>query len=367
MASNTFGRYFALTTAGESHGLGYVGILDGVPSGISLSLEDIQQDLDLRAPGRSPYTSKRKEPDKVEILSGVYNGKTLGTPLAFMIRNTDQRPEDYQFLEQNIRPGHADFTYLQKYAHVDLRGGGRASARETVLRVIGGSIAKQILKTTGLDLLADVRQVASVRAPDITDGFDQARRRVIHDPFGCHDPATSAVWKQLVEECLEEKDSLPGSICFRIDPMLSSLGEPVYYKVTNVIANALMTLPAAKGVVFGDMESFRSKKGSEFNDPFKEGIHKEIKLQKNDSAGALGGISTGEPLYGEVFFKAPSSIAKEQFSMNKLIEVKGRHDPLIAPRARIVVESMLWLTMMDLFLANNAQLINAKEFSCLVR
>ncbi|MFZ4673867.1 MAG: chorismate synthase [Chlamydiia bacterium] len=367
MASNTFGRYFTLTTAGESHGAGYVGILDGVPSGFPLFLEEIQQDLDLRAPGRSPYTSKRKEPDKVEILSGVYNGKTLGTPLAFIIRNTDQRPEDYQFLEQNIRPGHADFTYLQKYAHVDLRGGGRASARETVLRVVAGSIAKQLLKTTGLDLLADVRQIASVRAPEIMDGFDQARLRVTTDPFGCHDPATSTLWKALVEECLENKDSLPGSVYFRIDPMLCSLGEPVYWKITNAIANALMTLPAAKGVVFGDIDSFRFKKGSEFNDPFRVDENKEIRLQKNDSAGTLGGISTGEPLYGEVFFKAPSSIAKEQFSMNKLLEVKGRHDPLVAPRARIVVESMLWLTLMDLFLANNGQYMKDKELSCLVR
>lgn len=367
MGSNTFGHYFSLTTAGESHGLGYVGILDGVPSGIVLSAEEIQQDLELRAPGRSQYTSKRKEPDTLEILSGVFEGKTLGTPLAFLIRNCDQRPEDYKFLEQNIRPGHADFTYLQKYAHVDLRGGGRASARETVLRVVAGSIAKQILKPMGVDILADVRQLANLRAPQILDSIHQARSRVLTDPFGCHDRATSVEWRQLVEAVIEEQDSLPGSICFQIDPMVSSLGEPVYFKITNAIANALMTIPAAKGVVFGEMESFRLKKGSAFNDPFLADEHKELKMVKNDSAGSLGGISSGEPLYGEVFFKAPSSIAKEQMSPMGNLQVKGRHDPLIAPRARIVVESMLWLTIMDLFLANRTHQIASRESSCLVR
>ncbi|MBM3195857.1 MAG: chorismate synthase [Chlamydiae bacterium] len=366
MASNTFGRYFTLTTAGESHGLGYVGILDGVSSGFSISLEEIQNDLDLRAPGRSLYTSKRKEPDRLEIFSGLFEGKTLGTPIGFLIRNQDQKSEDYAFLNQNIRPGHADFTYLNKYTHVDLRGGGRASARETVLRVVAGSIAKQIIRPFGIDILADVRQIGAIRAPFYDESVMEARQRVLSDPFGCHHAQTSTLFMQLVENTLEEKDSLPSSICFRIDPMIPSLGEPICFKMTSAIANALMTIPAAKGVIFGNEESFRYKKGSEFNDPYelKEG---QMRPAKNDAAGVLGGISTGEPIYGEVFFKAPSSVAKEQKSLNQILEIKGRHDPLIAPRARIVVESMLWMTLMDQFLAKGLHQNPRGEISCLAK
>jgi chorismate synthase len=363
MGSNAIGRLYTLTTAGESHGPGYVGIIDGVPSGFKIVHEEIQRDLDLRAPGRSLFSSQRKELDQVEILAGIYDGFTTGAPIAFFVPNRDQRSKDYDFLKEQLRPGHADFTYLEKYGHADLRGGGRASARETLCRVVAGSIAKQILRNYDIDLLADVRQIQNMRAPEYLDPLPVVRERVLNDPFGCHDPSTSADWRILLEKAMEKKDSLSSSVCFRIDPMLQSLGEPVYNKLTNKLADALMSIPAAKGFILGDINTLQTKTGSEFNDPYVE-KNGSIRPIKNDMAGILGGISTGEPIFGELFFKPPSSVGKQQISQGKTLTINGRHDPLLAPRARIVVESMLWITLMDFFLLHQTQLHLKRDVAC---
>ncbi|MFZ4772551.1 MAG: chorismate synthase [Chlamydiia bacterium] len=344
MGNNTFGKIFNLTTAGESHGLAYVGIVDGVPSNCSLSIEEIQQDLDLRAPGNSVFASKRKEPDRVEILSGIYKGKTTGAPIAFLVKNLDARPKDYESMEKVFRPGHADYTYNLKYTNCDMRGGGRASGRETLCRVIGGSIAKQILRPHSIDLIAAVQQIHTIRAGDLEGSTEEIRNRVAKDPLGCFDPIKSILMQEMIQLAAKEGDSLGGSLAFRIEPIVAGLGEPVYGKLTNRIGEALLTIPGVKGVVFGKMGDVFLKKGSEFNDPLK-GI-------KNDAAGLLGGISSGEAIYGEVFIKPPSSISKEQLTSQGAISIKGRHDPVIAPRARIVVESMLWMTLLDVFLQN---------------
>ncbi|NDE63189.1 MAG: chorismate synthase [Chlamydiae bacterium] len=346
MGSNSFGKSLVLTTAGESHGKGYVAILDGVPSGYEISIEKIQHDLALRAPGRSLYSSLRKESDQVDFISGLYQGKTTGAPLSFFIPNLDHRPDDYTFTRTVFRPGHADYTYKGKYGHVDLNGGGRASARETVCRVVAGSIAKQVLKTENIDVLAYVRQIHDMRANLLTLSIKDARQIVLDDPLGSADSQMSKSWQSLIQKAIDEKDSLSGSVCFVIDPMIPFLGRPVYEKLTNTISNALMTIPAVKGVIFGELDSIQTKKGSAFNDPMfisQEGIG----FCKNDAAGLLGGISTHQPIYGEVFFKPPSSIAKEQNTMDRTISFEGRHDPVVVHRARIVVESMLWLVLLD--------------------
>jgi chorismate synthase len=346
MGSNSFGKSVVLTTAGESHGKGYVAILDGIPAGYEISIEKIQQDLALRSPGRSPFSSKRKESDTAEFISGLYQGKTTGAPLSFFIPNLDQRPEDYTFTQTLFRPGHADYTYKEKYGHVDLKGGGRASARETVCRVVAGSIAKQILKNEELDLLAYVRQIHHMRSDQLNIPLSEARQIVLNDPLGSIDPSISLLWQSAISQAIQDQDSLSGSICFVIDPMIPSLGRPVYEKLTNTISNALMTIPAVKGVVFGELDSIQNKKGSTFNDPMflsTDGIG----FYKNDAAGILGGISTKQPIYGEVFFKPPSSIGKEQMTMGETLALKGRHDPVVVHRARIVVESMLWLVLLD--------------------
>ena len=355
MGRNSWGKIVTLTTAGESHGKGYVGILDGIPSGFNVDIQTIQRDLDLRAPGRSDWTSARKESDQIEILSGIYEGKTLGTPIAFLIKNIDQRSQDYSNLTQTFRPGHADYTYTKKYGHVDLRGGGRSSARETVLRVAAGSIAKQILQTKGVNLVAYVRQIHDIRSKRLTKITDNIKHEIVQDPIGCFDPNVSSLMQQAIATAKEEGDSVGGSICFLVDPMLPNLGEPIYRKFSSVLAEALMTIPAAKGMFLGEFEDLIGTKGSKFNDPF---IHQgdSIISQKNDAAGLLGGISTGESVFGEIFFKPPSSISKTQKTQDKALNIQGRHDPVVVPRARIVVEAMLWLVILDMYLESKTNL-----------
>ncbi len=323
MGSNTFGKIFTLTTAGESHGAAYVGIIDGVPSNCFIDEFKVQGALNSRAPGNSPFTSKRKESDKIEFLSGLYQGKTTGAPIAFIVRNFDVRREDYEEIKDRFRPGHADLTYHLKYQNVDKSGGGRASGRETLCRVVGGEIAKQILQSTAtdIDLVAAVQQIHTIRAISPEGATEEIRKAVLQDPLGAFDPSASLEMQELVLKTSEEGDSLGGSIVFQIEPMIGCLGEPVYGKLTNRLADALFTIPAVKGVVFADVFE---KKGSTFV-----------------SEGILGGISNGEAIRGEIFFKPPSSIRKV---------IGGRHDPVIVPRARIVVESMLWMVLLDLYL-----------------
>ena len=350
MDSNTFGRIFRLTTYGESHGPGLGGIVDGCPAGLVLSAEDIQQELDLRRPGPAQTAggTSRNEPDRVRILSGVFEGLTTGASIAFQVDNTDQRPGDYSALARIFRPGHADFGFQAKYGLRDYRGGGRSSGRETVSRVAGGAIAAKFLHSVGVTVRACTLEVGGIAAPpdNSDDSADAASR-----PWFCPDRHTAAKWDALAEETRHQGDSLGGLVRVEIFGLPAGLGEPVFDKLDARLAYAMMSVGAVKGVEFGKGFAAARLRGSGNNDPMLPGCA----FASNNAGGVLGGLSTGAPVVITVAVKPIASINREQQSVDMdgkaaVITVGGRHDVCAIPRVVPVLKAMAALCAADFVL-----------------
>lgn len=342
MSGSTLGRFFTVTTWGESHGKAIGVVIDGCPAGVPLEEEDIQKLLDRRKPGQNRFTTARKEGDLVEILSGTFEGKTTGTPISLIVRNQDQRSRDYSAISEIYRPGHADYTFDAKYGFRDYRGGGRSSGRETIGRVAAGAIAEKILGKLGIEVRAYAKKIGPYDASD----------------------------KEAVEAYLNEKmskmDSVGGIVECRVTGMPAGIGDPVFEKLDANLAKAVMSIGAVKGVEIGDGFGAALALGSENNDPFRVDGNGKIRKKTNHSGGILGGISDGSEIVLRAAFKPTASIAQVQESVNRSgenveIQVKGRHDPVIVNRAVVVVESMVALTVLDGLLANMSATMDGIE------
>lgn len=352
MAANTFGTLFRLTTFGESHGPAIGGIVDGCPAGIPFDQEFIQSELDRRKPGQSHITTPRTEDDQVEILSGVFDGKTTGTPIGFIIKNKDQRSKDYDAMKDIYRPGHADYTYDAKYGHRDHRGSGRASARETASRVVGGAIAKMILHRMGIDIIAYVSRVHKIETTKTYKDLNLSK--IEQSIIRCPDEEIAVEMINLIEFTRQEGDSLGGTITCICKEVPAGLGEPVFDKLNATLAHAMLSINAVKGFEVGDGFASTYKKGSEHNDSIREGA------ASNHDGGIQGGISNGKDIVFNVAFKPVSTISKSQTTTNKDGEhvdfnAEGRHDPCVLPRAVPIVEAMAALVLIDALLLQNTQ------------
>lgn len=349
MAGNSFGECFRITTCGESHG-GAVGvIIDGCPPGMPISQAEIQTALDRRKPGQSHITSPRNEADIIHILSGVFEGKTTGTPILLLAYNQDMRPEDYEHMKDILRPSHADYTYQEKYGLRDFRGSGRASARETLARVAAGAIAQKYLSTKGIEIISYVEQVGNVKTT--LSHTDVTTALIDSNIMRCPDTATAENMITLVEAVLAEGDSIGGVIKGVIRGLPAGLGEPVFDKLHADLGKAMLSINAAKGFDIGAGFASVGMRGSEHNDPFTSNDGK-LRITKNDAGGVLGGISTGEDIYFRVAFKPVATISKAQSTVNTMnepvtLEAKGRHDPCVLPRAVPIVDAMAALVIMD--------------------
>ena len=346
MAGNSFGRFFRITTWGESHGLALGVIVDGCPAGLEISTEDIQYELDRRRPGQSRITTQRKEADAIEILSGVFDGKTLGTPISMMVGNTDAISKSYEDIKDVYRPGHADFTYDEKYGRRDHRGGGRSSARETVGRVAAAAIAKKILNSHGVTTTGYVKQVGGIVAQDID--FD----RVEENPVRCPDPEAAKKMIDLIESVRKQGDSVGGTVEVVSRGLPSGLGEPVFNKLDADLARALMSIGGIRGFEVGMGFGVVEKKGSQANDLMYKKEDGTLGFKTNNSGGLLGGITSGEDLVVRIAIKPTSSISQVQDTVDKKgekkeLRVKGRHDPCLCPRAVPIAEAMVNLVLVD--------------------
>jgi len=355
---NTFGRAFRVTTFGESHGGGLGCVIDGCPPGLRLSETDIQKDLDRRRPGTSRLVSARQEPDRVEILSGVFDGRTLGTPIALLVRNQDARPADYARFKDVFRPSHADFTYETKYGIRNWQGGGRASARETVARVAAGAVAKKVLASaTRVRIVGYVLEVHGIRAAVNRDRVSPAR--VDRSPVRCPDPRASAAIVAEVDRARREGDSLGGILECVVRAVPAGWGEPVFDKMEAELARAVMSIPAVKGFEVGAGFAASLMQGSEHNDPFY--LERErIRTRTNHSGGIQGGITNGEDIVFRALFKPTATIRKRQDTVTRgkreiHLEARGRHDPCVLPRAVPIVEAMTALVLADHMLRYRAQ------------
>jgi chorismate synthase len=355
---NTYGRLFRVTTFGESHGGGVGVVIDGCPPRIELSEADIQRQLDRRRPGQSKITSQRKEADRCEILSGVFDGKTLGTPIAILVRNEDARPEAYEAMRETFRPSHADFTYQAKYGIRHWQGGGRASARETIGRVAAGAIAEKVLAASypKLEIVAYVTHIYDLGAQ--IDHESVTRRRVDSSEVRCPDAAAAEKMIQAIERARSDGDSLGGVIECVVRNPPAGLGEPVFDKLEADLAKAMLSLPATKGFEIGSGFSATRMRGSEHNDLF-EKRGDRVGTRTNFSGGIQGGISNGEPIYFRVAFKPTATIEREQDTITSSGEsttliARGRHDPCVLPRAVPMVEAMTALVLCDHMLRQNA-------------
>ena len=350
MSGNSIGQNFVVTTFGESHGPALGCVVDGCPPGMELDAADIQHDLNRRRPGQSRHTTQRNEPDQVQILSGVFEGKTTGTPIGLLIENKDQRSKDYGDIKDKFRPGHADYTYQQKYGIRDYRGGGRSSARETTMRVAAGAIARKYLaEKLGVEIRGYLAQLGPIElaATDL-DFVDQ-------NPFFCADPSRVAELEFFMDELRELGDSIGAKISVLATNLPPGLGEPVFDKLEASIAHALMSINAVKGVELGAGFSAVSQRGSEHRDEIgADGF------AKNDAGGTLGGISSGQDLLASIALKPTSSISVPGKTIDKAgketeIVTKGRHDPCVGLRATPIAEAMVALVLMDHYLRNRAQ------------
>ncbi len=351
MAGNSIGQIFRLITFGESHGKAIGGIIDGCPAGLELDLDLIQKDLDRRKPGQSNLTTERKESDQVQWLSGIFEGQTLGTPIAFSIPNQDQKSKDYSKLKNVFRPSHADFVFQEKYGIRDHRGGGRSSARETASRVVAGGVAKQLLATAGVQIRAFVTAIGQTEVSLNDDAFGQPENEL-----RCPDESASEIMRQDILNAKEEGDTLGGVITCVVKNCPIGLGEPVFDKLHADLAKAMMSINATRGFEIGSgFDSIRMK-GSEHNDTFRneEG---QIKTATNNSGGIQGGISNGMPIEFKVAFKPVASIKSKQETVDvdgiqTSVKIEGRHDPCVVPRAVPIVEAMAAITLADHYLRN---------------
>jgi len=348
---NTFGQLFRVTTFGESHGGGIGVVIDGCPPRIDISDADIQWELDRRRPGQSKLTTQRKEEDRCEILSGVFEGKTLGTPIAIAVRNKDACPEDYKEIAAKFRPSHADYTYEAKYGIRNWQGGGRASARETIGRVAAGAIAKKILSTLYADfeIVAYVTQIHEVAAK--IDSSTVKMKDVEENIVRCPDASAAKKMIALIEQVRDEGDSVGGVTECVARGIASGLGEPVFDKLEADLAKAMLSIPAAKAFEIGSGFAATRMRGSQHNDPF-EMRGGKIRTTTNNSGGVQGGISNGEDIYFRVAFKPPATIALEQKTVTSSkqeaeLAARGRHDPCVLPRAVPIVEAMAALVLCD--------------------
>ena len=356
--SSNFGSLFKIATFGESHGLSVGVVVDGCPSGLLVSVAEVQADLDRRRPGQSRLTTPRQEADAVRILSGVFEGRTTGTPIAMMVDNTDQRSHDYSDMETLYRPSHADYTYDLKYGFRDPRGGGRASARETIGRVAAGAIARKLLREIcGTEVLAYVSQVGGVDCSidPLSVTLDQVEASLAR----CPDPETSARMVEAIEAARKDQDSLGGVVQLVVKQPPLGVGEPVFHRVEAELARAFLSLPATKGFEIGSGFAGTRLRGSQHNDIFtnKSG---RIGTETNRSGGVQGGITNGEPILCRIAFKPTATISQPQKTVDKagheaILKAKGRHDPCVLPRAVVMVEAMASLVLADLFLEQRAR------------
>ncbi len=349
--SSSFGQIFRLTTFGESHGVAVGAVVDGCPAGLPLSVDDIQRDLDRRRPGQSRLVTQRAESDTVQVLSGLYEGLTTGTPIAMTVTNADQRPGAYDHLKDVYRPSHADWTYAAKYGVRDHRGGGRASARETIGRVAAGAVARQLLaRAAGIEVLGWVSEVHGIVAD--VDADEVTLAQVEADPTRCPDPAAAARITEAIEEARRQGDSLGGVVTMVARNVPAGLGEPVFDKLDAELAKAMLSLPAAKGFEVGSGFAGTRLTGAAHNDPFEPGPDGRPVPTANRSGGIQGGISNGADIVCRVAFKPTATIATEQKTVTTsgqatTLAAHGRHDPCVLPRAVPIVEAMALLVLAD--------------------
>lgn len=355
--SNIFGNVFRLASFGESHGRGIGGVIDGCPAGIPLDMDFIQNELNRRRPGQSKLTTSRNEPDSVEFFSGIFEGVTTGTPIAFAVWNAQQRSEDYNAMSELFRPSHADYTYLSKYGIRDNRGGGRSSARETVARVVAGAIAKLALKQLGVEITGYTSQVGSIRADKPYYEYDFSN--IEQNPVRCADPEVAEQMADLITQTRAKGDTIGGTVTCIIKGSPVGLGEPVFDKLHASLGAAMLSINAVKGFEYGsgfDVSQF----GSELNDVFYTDETGKTRTRSNNSGGIQGGITNGEDIYFKVAFKPVATILMKQQTVDKegkAVEFKahGRHDPCVLPRAVPIVEAMAALVVLDQYLINKSR------------
>ncbi len=349
MAGNSYGTLFRITTFGESHGEALGGIIDGCPSGITLDFEAIQFEMSRRKPGQSAIVTQRKEPDDVQFLSGIFEGKTTGIPIGFVIPNTNQKSDDYTHIKDNYRPSHADYVYDKKYGFRDYRGGGRSSARETASRVVAGAIAKQILPTISIN--AYVSSVGPIVMDKPYQDLDFSKTET--NPVRCPDESSAVIMEEYIREIRKQGDTVGGTVSCVIKNVPVGLGEPVFDKLHAELGKAMLSINAVKGFEFGSGFSGTAMKGSEHNDLY----NPDGTTKTNLSGGIQGGISNGMDIYFRVAFKPVATIMQKQDSLNNKGEItemtgKGRHDPCVVPRAVPIVEAMAAIVLADFYLIN---------------
>lgn len=352
MAGSSYGTIFKITTWGESHGKALGVVIDGCPAGLELAEPDIQRYLDRRKPGTSSITTQRREEDAVEILSGVFEGRTTGTPISLIVRNTSQNSRDYGDIATYYRPGHGDYTYDQKYGFRDYRGGGRSSGRETIGRVAAGAVACKLLERLGIRLCAYTRSIGPIEAD--MEHFD--RDAILKVPTAMPDEKADAAAVKYLEEAKEDLDSVGGCMECLIEGVPAGIGDPVFEKLDANLAKAVMSIGAVKAVEIGDGHLVSLRRGSENNDAFLAGDGRTIKAT-NHAGGILGGLSDGDTILVRAYVKPTPSIFRPQQTVNQsgeeiTVRIRGRHDPIIVPRAVVVMESMAALTILDGLLLN---------------
>ena len=352
--SNTFGKIFTLTSFGESHGVGIGGVIDGFPAGIPVDLDFIQQELNRRKPGQSKITTDRKEADQVEFLSGIFEGKSTGCPIAFLVRNTNQHSSDYDNLREVFRPSHADFTYTQKYGIRDHRGGGRSSARETIARCVGGALAKLALKELGISIQAYTSQVGAIALENDYKKYDL--NLIETNAVRCPDSQKAKEMEEYIAGVKAEGDTIGGIITCVVKGCPIGLGEPVFGKLQAALGHAMLTINAVKGFEYGEGFAGVTQRGSEQNDLFFNDKG-QINTRTNHSGGIQGGISNGQDIYFRVAFKPVATLLQEQCTVNvngedAKVKARGRHDPCVLPRAVPIVEAMTAMTLLDYYLMN---------------
>ena len=346
---NTYGNIFTLTSFGESHGEAVGGVVDGMPAGIDIDLDFIQSELDRRRPGQSAITTSRKEADKVELLSGVFEGKSTGCPIGFVVRNTNQHSQDYENMRNVFRPSHADYTYTTKYGERDHRGGGRSSARITISRCVAGALAKLALRQIGVSITAYTSQVGDI-AIDL-DYRHHDFSKIETNAVRCPDVEAAAKMEQLIAEVKGQGDTIGGIITCVVKGCPVGLGEPEFDKLHTALGSAMLGINAVKGFEYGAGFACVNRRGSELNDVFTEGFH----TTTNNSGGIQGGISNGEDIYFRVAFKPVATLLMEQPTVDKdgnptTLTARGRHDPCVLPRAVPIVEAMAAMTILDYYL-----------------
>lgn len=349
---NTFGNIFRLTSFGESHGKGIGGVIDGFPAGITIDMDFIQSELNRRRPGQSDLTTPRKEGDKVEFLSGIFEGKSTGCPIGFVVWNENQHSSDYDNLRSLYRPSHADYTYTVKYGIRDHRGGGRSSARETISRVVGGALAKLALRQLGIHITAYTSQVGPIRLEENYDAYDLSQ--VESNPVRCPDTQKAAEMAALISEVKAAGDTIGGVITCVVKGCPIGLGEPVFGKLHAALGGAMLSINAAKAFEYGDGFKGLKMRGSEQNDVFYNN-HGHIETRTNHSGGIQGGISNGQDIYFRIAFKPVATVLMEQHTVNldgidTTLKARGRHDPCVLPRAAPIVEAMTAMVLLDFYL-----------------